>query len=71
MADSPTPPPAERPSVGLPAAITAALVLFFGFRAAGGEAIDLAFQSPFWSAAAGWMVPRDSMLGNVLAYDGP
>lgn len=74
MADSPTPTPAERPSLGLPAAVLVALLLCFGFRALGGESLDFAFQSLF-RTGSGWLVPHDTDLAtaplNWLAYNGP
>jgi len=70
MADSPTPPVAERPSLALPAAVVVALVLLFGFRVTGAEAIDLAVQSVFWDGAD-WLVPKDAGWPHQLAYTGP
>ena len=74
MADSPTPIPAERPSLLVPGAVLVALILGFGFRASGGEALDFAFQSLF-RTDSGWLVPRDvdfaAAPGNWLAYNGP
>lgn len=70
MQDSPIPPRAERPSVLLPALVTAALVAFFGLRSTGGEALDLAVQSWFWDGR-GWLIPKDAGWFHRLAYDGP
>ena len=53
-----------------PAVLTAALVLFFGFRGTGGESLDLWVQSFFWQDGA-WMVPKDSGLFHKIAYSGP
>lgn len=70
MEASPIPPRAEPPSVLLPAATLAALVALFGFRATGGEAIDLAVQSWFWDGRD-WLIPKDAGWSHQLAYTGP
>lgn len=70
MADSPTLLPADRPSLVLPAAVVAALVVLFGFRELGGEAIDFAVQSLFWDGTH-WLVPKDAGWPHQLAYTGP
>lgn len=74
MEASPTPTRAERPSLAWPAACLAALLVVFGFRSLGGEALDVAFQSLF-RTDSGWAVSRDvafaSAPGNWLAYNGP
>lgn len=70
MADSPTPPPVDRPSLVLPATCVAALVLLFGFRVTGAEALDFAVQSWFWDGRD-WLVPKDSGWPHQLAYTGP
>lgn len=54
----------------VPAVLTAALVLFFGFKGTGGEALDLWFQSFFWDGGS-WLVPKDSGLFHKIAYSGP
>jgi len=70
MADSPTPPPADRPSLVFPASVLAAVVLLFGLRETGAEAIDLAVQSLFWNGS-GWLVPKDAGWPHQVAYTGP
>lgn len=70
MADLPTPPPAERPGVLVPAAWVVGLTLCFGFRWTGAEALDLAVQSWFWDGRD-WLVPKDSGWPHQLAYTGP
>lgn len=70
MADSSTQPRAERPSLLLPAALTVALVLLFGFRATGGERIDFFVQSWFWDGHD-WLIPKDSGWPHQLLYTGP
>jgi membrane-associated PAP2 superfamily phosphatase len=69
MAASPTP-SAERPGLLGPLVAVLAVVLFFGLPGAGGERLDLWFQSLFWDGHA-WLIPHDHPLGKVLAYDGP
>lgn len=69
MVDSPTP-RADGPAVLAPGLLTAALVLFFGFRGTGGEAVDFWFQSFFWDGQV-WLVPKNAGLFHAIAYTGP
>jgi len=70
MADSPTPPPADRPGLLAPAALVVALAIFFGLRWTGGESLDFAVQAWFWDGRD-WLVPKDSGWPHQLAYTGP
>lgn len=54
----------------LPAATLAALLVLFGFRATGGESVDLAVQSWFWDGRD-WLIPKDAGWFHQLAYTGP
>ena len=70
MADSNPQLPADRPPLLLPAAVVAVLVIFFGFRATGSEAVDFAVQSLFWDGRD-WLVPKDAGWPHQVAYTGP
>lgn len=70
MADSGSTPRVERPGWVRPAALLAGLVLICGFRALGGEAVDLAFQDRLRSDGA-WLLPREHPVLHPLLYDGP
>lgn len=69
MADSLTQP--SKPSALLwPFFLLIGVVIYFGFPCLGGERLDFWFQSFFWQGQA-WMIPHDSVWGDVLAYKGP
>ena len=69
MADSLTQP--SKPSALLwPFILLIGVVIYFGFPCLGGERLDFWFQSFFWQGQA-WMIPHDSVWGDVLAYKGP
>jgi len=67
--DSPIP-PAERPSVLLPALAVAAVLGFFGCHGTGGEWLDFQVQAWFWDGRD-WLVPKDAGWSHRLAYEGP
>ncbi len=69
MADSPIQ-LIKRPSVLWPLSLLIGVVVYFGFPFTGGERLDLWFQSYFWQGQA-WLMPHDSVLGDILAYKGP
>lgn len=70
MADSGSTPPAESPGWILPAVLLAAVVLVFGFRELGGEALDFAVQDRFREGGE-WLAPREHPVLHPLLYDGP
>ncbi len=59
----------KSPSMLWPILAVLAVPLYFGFSFTGGEKLDLWFQNFFWQGKA-WLIPHDSRLGNLLAYDG-
>ena len=61
---------AERPSVGVPILVLAAVLAFFGFHGTGGEWLDCKVQSWFWDGRD-WLIPKDSGWFHRLAYTGP
>lgn len=69
MAASPTL-SAKPPALLWPASAVGTVVLFFGIPGAGGERVDLWFQSLFWNGHQ-WLIPHENALGRTLAYDGP
>jgi len=69
MADSPTQ-PVKFSAILWPLFLLVGVVVYFGFPFTGGERLDLWFQSFFWQGQA-WLLPHDTLWGDVLAYKGP
>lgn len=63
-------PHVDRRSLVVPGLAVLATVVFFGLPGLGGEALDLWFQSLFWSGKD-WLIPHEHPLGLAIAYDGP
>jgi membrane-associated PAP2 superfamily phosphatase len=69
MADSPIQ-SAKSASILWPLFLLVGVVVYFGFPFTGGEQLDLWFQSFFWNGQS-WVMPHDTLWGDVLAYKGP